>query len=204
MGNQFSFSGYVASNKRYPRGNPPSKNDNICLQCVKPWIREEVASSVSYSVEAFCRPQKKLCIQGPPGPPGPPGPKGDPGTNSNSNMKSDGRKQDRSPSEIIPPKEERTGAINAPGIRVEPSLLTVNEKSHATFTCSSTNAGKATIVWDKVGGLPKGKKLVGIKDGKLKLTNVKQNDEGSYMCTVKSPAGLSRAIVTLKVRSKYE
>lgn len=194
----------MSSTRRYPRGNPPppSKNNNICLQCVKPWIREEVVSSVSYAVEAFCRTEDKVCIRGPSGPPGPKGDKGDPGTNSNPNMKSDGRKQDRGPSEINPPKEEKTGSINAPGIRVEPSLLTVNEKSHATFTCSSTNAGKATITWNKVGGLPKGNKLGEIKDGKLKLTNVKQNDEGSYMCTVESPAGLSRAIVTLKVRSK--
>lgn len=155
-----------------------------------------MVSSVSYAVQAFCDPKGMKCIRGPPGPPGPPGPKGQDG--SNIDVKHDGKRDDN----VNLLKEESTGAINAPGIRVEPSSLTVNEKSPATFSCFSTVAGKASIVWDKVGGFRPSDRTLEIKDGKLKLTSVRVEDTGMYMCTVESPAGLSRAVVKLKVRSK--
>lgn len=173
-----------------------SSTQNICHQCVKPWIREEVVSSVSYAVKSFCHPKGSKCIRGPPGPPGPPGPKGEGG--SNVNVKHDGKGGDESDL----PKEEATGAINAPGIRVEPSSLTVNEKSAAIFNCFSTVAGKASIVWDKVGGFKPGDKPLEIKNGRMKISSAQSQDAGQYMCTVVSPAGTSRAVVKLKVRGE--
>ena len=183
--------------KRYVR-DAPSKQ-NLCHQCMKPWLREEIVSSVSYAVEAFCNPKTKLCLRGPPGHPGEKGAKGDQGLDGNAlYAKQEGVREVR-----YPPQEERIGSINPPGIRVEPASLTVNEESPATFSCFSTVAGKATIIWDKVGGFQPGNKLFEIKDGKLKITSVRVKDAGMYMCTVESPAGLSRAVVKLKVRSMY-
>ncbi|XP_020902245.2 hemicentin-2 [Exaiptasia diaphana] len=183
--------------RRYVRDAPTTKN--MCQQCVKPWIREEVASSVSYAVQAFCYPKGTKCIRGPRGPPGAPGPKGDKGQDGSV---TDVQHYGNGGGDVANfPSEEAIGAINSPGIRVAPSSLTVNENSPATFTCASTVAGKATIIWDKVGGFKPGDRLFEIKNGKLKITNVRVDDAGEYMCTVESPAGLSRAVVNLKVRS---
>ncbi|XP_032237410.1 tenascin isoform X2 [Nematostella vectensis] len=183
----------------------------ICQQCVKPWIREEVVDSVSYAVEQFCKPKDKLCLRGPPGPPGPQGPKGDPGVRGEKGdrgipgvggsviaQKSDTGDDGKEP--IVYPKEERTGSINAPGIRVEPSSLTVNENAAATFTCSSTTPGKATIMWSRVDGNMLGRKSIKVRQGKLKISRVRLRDRGTYMCTVDSVSGMARALVTLKVR----
>jgi len=191
---------------------------------ITPEIQEEIASSVTYAINAFCvsDANSKMCIKGDPGvvgaqgikgDEGPRGPKGDPGIPGQqgpqglTGMKGEkgdqcsGCGNDMMSEEPAARQGERPAhVISAPGIFVSPSMQTVSENKTAKFTCSGRGYNTAVVTWRRLGKpLPKERVFLG-ETGVLKIKRVTFMDSGLYMCTVNSPSGIAQATVRLRVQ----
>ena len=191
---------------------------------ITPEIQEEIASSMTYAIKAFCvsGSNSKMCIKGDPGEvgvqgikgdAGPQGPKGDPGLpgqqgpQGSTGMKGEKGEQCTGCGKAIMGEEpaarqgETAGhVISGPGIFVTPSLQTVSENKTAKFTCSSRGYNTAVVQWRRLGKpLPNDRTVLG-ETGVLKIKHVTFTDSGLYMCTVNSPSGIAQATVRLRVQ----
>ena len=195
---------------------------------ITPEIQQEIASSITYAINAFCvaDANSKMCVKGAPGETGaqgekgdegPGGPKGDPGIPGQqgpqgiTGMKGEkgdkcmGCENDLLGKEPVGQQSKGSGhVISAPGIIVMPSEQTVSENKTAKFTCSGRGYNTAVVTWRRLGKrLPEGRTVLG-ESGVLKIKRVLFFDSGLYLCTVNSPSGIAQATVRLRVQGRLD
>ncbi|EDO35240.1 predicted protein, partial [Nematostella vectensis] len=98
-----------------------------------------------------------------------------------------------------------------PEIIQRPKDVVIVEGNTALFTCKATGSPLPTVFWEKKS---KGQPMFPMQDygrffvssnGELRISSVKKEDEGEYVCSALSPAGLgaSSARAMLTVWRKY-
>ena len=212
------------SSEKVPGGRTRRSVSN--RNTISPEIQEEIATSITYAIKAFCvaGSNSKMCVKGDPGEvgaqgikgdEGPRGPKGDPGTPGQegpqgiAGMKGEKGDPCTRCGNVLMSEEpaarqgERTGdVISAPGIFVMPSMQTVSENKTAKFTCSGRGYNTAVVTWRRLGQpMPKERTFLG-ESGVLKIKRVTFTDSGLYMCTVNSPSGIAQVTVRLRVQGR--
>ena len=110
---------------------------------------------------------------GPQGMPGPKGPRGEPGQSA-----------------------------AAPRAIISPPLATVNETDSVTFYCSATGNPPPVIVWTKMNGSMAKARTEVKSSGRLRISDVRSQDRGTYQCEARSILGVARVLSSLVVNGE--
>ena len=189
--------------KRNARAARDSEQGNSSLASE---IKKQIIKAAHSATQKLCTSKGQICVQGPPGERGPRGPQGPagqpgpPGAPGEKGQRGDpGEPTPVTPTSLQPFKGQSGDIISAPGILVKPAARTVTLNQTAVFQCSPAKDISATISWSKEdGSLPVGRYTV-IK-GSLYIKNVIVDDNGMYVCTIRTDQGTSQASVPLNVK----
>ncbi|CAH3146485.1 unnamed protein product [Porites lobata] len=178
-------------------------------------IRREINKTLhSLTPHAFCSPNEKMCVQGPPGREGPkgsrgkrgprgatgrngargdtghPGPHGKQGPTGPPGQKGEpGIKGNPGPRGFPGPKGEPGESISMPTVVISPKELTVRENQNAVFQCSATGNPSPTVTWiEPIGSLWSYRVQLNPR-GVLTVRHVTLAVTGRYICAATNMLG---------------
>ncbi|XP_065844103.1 contactin-5-like [Oscarella lobularis] len=155
------------------------------------------------ALKATCQSNEKLCFQGPKGDTGSDGKRGEKGEKGDQGMQglkgSKGAKGDMGP----------RGKLGPLSISVVPPTFIYKPKDFigirggtAVFECKTTGFPKPTIRWRKEGAQLPSHAIVSVHyRNKLTITNLKQDDEGQYVCVAENIFGIAESSAQLAIQA---
>ena len=191
-------------------------------------IRSEINKTLhSLTPHAFCSPNEKMCVQGPPGRQGPkgsrgkrgprgatgrngargdtghPGPHGKLGPTGPPGQKGEpGIKGNPGPRGFPGAKGEPGESISMPTVVISPKELTVRENQNAVFQCSATGNPSPTVKWIEPTGSLWSDRAQLKPRGVLMVRHVTLADTGRYICAATNMLGSANQSASLTVEGK--
>ena len=191
-------------------------------------IRSEINKTLnSLTPHAFCSPNEKMCVKGPPGMQGPkgsrgrrgprgatgrngargdtgqPGPHGKQGPTGPPGQKGGpGIKGNPGPRGFPGAKGEPGESISIPTVTISPKGLTVRGNQNAVFQCSATGNPSPTVKWIQPTGSRWSDRVQLKPRGVLMVRHVTLADTGRYICAATNMLGSANQSASLTVEGK--